>query len=330
MENDNDGQQRTGPPLAPGLGSQLQTDDSPLLNEALTRVPAAAAREVARQLGQPLKPGLYLVATPIGNLGDITLRALSVLAEADMIYCEDTRRSGILMQHFSLSAPLRPYHEHNAAAQRPRLIADLERGKRVALISDAGTPLVSDPGYKLVRDVLDTGHPVVSIPGASAALTALICAGLPTDAFYFAGFLPPKAGARLARIKDLQGIDATLVFYEAPTRMAATLADLGNVLGPRHAAVARELTKLHETISRGTLAELAERFASAEERGEFVILIGPPAAAEVSDAAIAAALEGAMEEMRLKDAAKTVSGALGVSRNRVYDIGLKLKGKRSG
>jgi len=328
VENDKNGPECNVPASSASPASSLSLGGSPLTTAPVARVPAAAAREVERQLGQPLKSGLYLVATPIGNLGDMTLRALAVLAQADVVYCEDTRRSGILMQHFSLSAPLRPYHEHNAAAQRPRLLADLAEGKRVALISDAGTPLLSDPGYKLVREVLDADHLVVSIPGASAALTALISTGLPTDEFYFIGFLPAKAGARAARIKELQNVDATLVFYEAPSRVAATLADLNDVLGSRHAAVARELTKLHETVSRGTLPELAERFACAEERGEFVIVIGPPAVTEISDAAIAAALTEAMEEMRLKDAAKAVASALGVARNRVYNIGLKLKGER--
>ncbi len=289
---------------------------------------AAGVRELERQLGGLLGPGLYLVATPIGNLGDITLRALAVLARADVIYCEDTRHSRTLMQHFSLRAPLKSYHEHNAAAQRPRIMEELAAGARVGLISDAGTPLVSDPGYKLVREALAAGHAVASLPGASAVLTALSQAGLPSDAFFFAGFLPPRSAARQARLESLKRIAATLVFYEAPSRVADTLADLDSVLGPRHAAVTRELTKLHEEVMRGDLKGLAARVAQQPARGEYAIVVGPPQQLEASDQAIETALSDALQDMRLKDAAKAVADALGVARNRVYDIGLKLKGER--
>ncbi len=297
-------------------------------DDDVAAVAIAARREVMRQLSGVLAPGLYLVATPIGNLGDVTLRGLSVLARADVIYCEDTRHSRTLLQHYGIRAPLKSYHEHNAAAQRPRIMDELAAGARVALITDAGTPLVSDPGYKLVREALDHGYTVVSLPGASAVLCALASGGLPTDAFFFAGFLPPKSGARQAKLMQMRRIDATLVFYEAPSRVAATLADLVTVLGERPAAVARELTKLHEEVDRGSLTELAGRFSQQTARGEFVILVGPPEQAEASDAAIEAALADALRDMRLKDAAKTVADALGVARGRVYELGLKIKGER--
>lgn len=290
------------------------------------RIAERASAELSRLGGEPLRPGLYLVATPIGNLADITLRALSVLSRADVIYCEDTRHSLTLVTHYGIGTRLKPYHEHNAEAERPRILAALADGRRVALISDAGTPLISDPGYKLVRDVIGAGHPVESIPGPSAALTALTVAGLPTDAFHFAGFLPPRSAARRTRLAELGRIGATLVVYEAPSRMADTLADMADVLGPRPAAVARELTKRFETIERGSLSDLASKYASEEHpRGEFVILIGAPVAGEVSDADITAALTHALQSMTLRDAAKAVSAALGIPKSRAYDLGLKLK-----
>lgn len=293
----------------------------------LDQVVDATRGEFARIAAGRLDPGLYLVATPIGNLGDITLRALAVLARADVIYCEDTRHSRTLAAHFRLAAPLKPYHEHNGAVQRPRILAELDDGKAVALISDAGTPLVSDPGFKLVREVIAAGHRVESLPGASAAITALTLSGQPSDAFLFAGFLPPRSAARRTRIGELAAIPATLVFYEAPQRLAECLTDLAAVLGDREAAVARELTKLHEETRRGSLADLAAHYAATEARGEIAIVVGPPGAGEVTDAAITAALQEALADLRLKDASKAVAEALGVPRGRVYDIGLRLKGE---
>ncbi len=284
-----------------------------------------AARELRRQLRPDLAPGLYVVATPIGNLGDITLRALAVLARADAILCEDTRHSRTLLNHFGIDVPTRPYHEHNAARERPRVLADLAAGRRIALISDAGTPLVSDPGWKLVREALDRGHRVEALPGASATLTALSVAGLPTDAFLFAGFLPPRSGARRTRIGELASVPATLVFFEAPSRVAETLADLLAVLGSRPAAVARELTKLHEEVSRGPLDQLAASAGERTAKGEFVILVGPPVEGDVSDEDIEARLTKALDEMSLRDASKAVADALGVPKSRVYDLGLKLR-----
>jgi len=284
-----------------------------------------AAEVVEGQLAHALPPGLYLVATPIGNLADITLRALATLARADVIYCEDTRHSRTLLAHYSISRPLRPYHEHNAERERPRILGELAAGKAVALISDAGTPLVSDPGYKLVRDCLNEDYLVSSLPGPSALLAAIGSTGLATDTFLFAGFLPAKQGARRARLAELQVVPATLVFFEAPSRLAESLADMASVLGEREAAVARELTKLHEEVRRGTPAALATWATEASPKGEMVILVGPPLEQVVSDEAIAAKLEPLLDRMSLSDAVKAVADMLGVAKGRAYDIGLALK-----
>jgi len=287
---------------------------------------AGRAAEVMRQLlAKPLPAGLYLVATPIGNLADVTLRALAVLAQADVLYCEDTRHSRTLLAHYAIGRTVRAYHEHNAARERPRVLADLAAGKSVALISDAGTPLVSDPGYKLVREAIDAGFPVTGLPGPSALLAALVPAGLATDAFLFAGFLPPRQGARQARLAELKAVPATLVFYEAPSRLGDCLGDMALVLGGRQAAVARELTKLHEEVRRGTVAELAQWANEAAPRGEMVIVVGPPPEEVVTDEAIVRRLEPLLAEMGLSDAARAVAEALGVPKGRAYDLGLALK-----
>jgi 16S rRNA (cytidine1402-2'-O)-methyltransferase len=286
--------------------------------------------ELARQLGQQLEPGLYLVATPIGNLGDISLRALMTLSRADLICCEDTRHSRTLLDHFGIQRPLRSYHEHNAQAERPRILAALAAGQVVALVSDAGTPLISDPGYKLVRAALEGGFCVTSIPGASAVLAGLAVAGLPTDCFLFAGFLPTKDNARRARLAELVDTPATLVFFEAPSRLASSLQSVAAAFAGRDVAVARELTKRFEEVRRGTAAELGAWAASAGDiKGEIVILIGPPPpAAAVADSDIAVRLEPLLSEMSLRDAARVVADDLGIAKSRVYDIGLKLKGGR--
>lgn len=284
-----------------------------------------ASAEVARLLAEPLAPGLYLVATPIGNLTDITLRALSVLSRADVIYCEDTRHSRTLTAHFGITTHLTPYHEHNASRERPKILAQLGGKRSIALISDAGTPLISDPGYKLVRDALDAGHHVESLPGASAALVALTSSGLPTDAFTFAGFLPNKSAARRTRIAELAAVPSTLIFYEAPSRIPESLADLAAVLGPRSAALARELTKRFETIERGTLDTLAASAATLEPRGEYVILVGPPVSADITDETIKDRLLPLMDSMSLRDSVRTVTAALDVPKSRVYDLAIELR-----
>lgn len=273
-----------------------------------------------------LAPGLHIVATPIGNLGDITLRALEALAGADLIACEDTRVTRKLLDRYAIARPLTPYHEHNAVKARPMLLRRLAEGAAIALVSDAGTPLISDPGYKLVRAAQDAGHIVTALPGASALLAALTVAGLPTDQFLFAGFLPPKETARRARIAELARIPATLVLFEAGPRLAATLADLAAGLGQRReAALCRELTKLHEEIRRGELATLAETCADHPPRGEIVLVIAPPPASQpVGAAETETMLRQALARVSLKEAVGEVSDATGLPRREVYQRALAL------
>jgi 16S rRNA (cytidine1402-2'-O)-methyltransferase len=284
------------------------------------------APTLARLLGQPLEPGLYLVATPIGNLGDITLRALTTLCLADEIYCEDTRHSRTLLSHYGINTRLNAYHEHNATTERPRILGKLAAGRRIAMISDAGTPLISDPGFKLARSALDEGHRVISLPGPSAALAALTSSGLPSDCFCFAGFLPPRSGQRQTRLAALVAVPSTLIFFEAPQRLADTLVDMLAVLGDRPVAIARELTKLHETLRRGTLATLVKAEPTDDPvRGEIVIVVGPPLSVDVTDEAITARLVELRATRSLKDAARDLAETLGVSKTRVYDLGVKMK-----
>ncbi len=221
-------------------------------------------------------PGLYLVATPIGNLGDITLRALETLAGVDIIACEDTRITRRLTERYAIAAQLKPYHEHNAALARPKILERLAQGASIALVSDAGTPLISDPGFKLVREVCAAGHRVIALPGPSSVLAALSVAALPTDRFFFEGFLPPKETARRARLTELSRIEATLVMFESGNRVQDTLRDLADIMGGRDAAICREMTKMHEDIRRAPLSELARSADTLETRGEFVLVVGPP------------------------------------------------------
>src|SRR6266550_9557534 len=222
-------------------------------------------------------PGLHLVATPIGNLGDITVRALETLAGVDIIACEDTRITRRLTERYAIEALLKPYHEHNAALARPKILQRLGQGASIALVSDAGTPLISDPGFKLVREVRAAGFQVIALPGPSSVLTALAVAALPTDRFFFEGFLPAKEVARRTRLTELARIEATLVMFESGNRVQDTLADLSDIMGGRDAAICRELTKLHEDIKRAPIADLAKAADTLETRGEFVLVIGPPA-----------------------------------------------------
>jgi 16S rRNA (cytidine1402-2'-O)-methyltransferase len=283
------------------------------------------AHETSRLLAGRLEPGLYLVATPIGNLADITLRALAVLARADVVYCEDTRHSRTLLSRYGIGRSLRAYHEHNAERERPRILSSLAAHCSIAIISDAGTPLISDPGFKLVRAVLAAGHRVINIPGPSAALAALTSTGLPSDCFLFAGFLPAKQSARRARLTEIKAVPATLILFEAPSRLAGSLADMAEILGARSAAIARELTKVHEEVHRGTLADLAVWAAGSAVRGEVAVVVAPPPTAEITDAAIATELMTRMTTMSVRDAAKAVAEALGVPRGRVYDIAVGMK-----
>jgi 16S rRNA (cytidine1402-2'-O)-methyltransferase len=274
-----------------------------------------------------LKPGLHIVATPIGNLGDITLRALTALAGADLIACEDTRVTRKLLDRYGIRTPLTPYHDHNAAEARPKLLRRLGDGAAIVLVSDAGTPLVSDPGYKLARATYDAGYSVTTLPGPSAVLAALAVAGLPTDQFFFAGFLPPKQAARRARIAELARIPATLVMFETGPRLAATLVDLAAGLGQkRNAAVCRELTKLHEEVRRGDLQTLAENYATEEPRGEIVLVIGPPPAAEQPSAEETdTLLRDALSRTSLKAAVAEVAAATGLPRRQIYQRALGLE-----
>jgi 16S rRNA (cytidine1402-2'-O)-methyltransferase len=286
----------------------------------------------AKSNRRPLDHGLYVVATPIGNLGDVTIRALATLAAADLIACEDTRVTRILTSRYAIATPLLAYHEHNAAEQRPRLLAALSEGKTVALVSDAGTPLVSDPGYRLVNEALAAGHKVFPVPGASAVLATLVASGLPSDAFMFAGFLPPKETARRKRLAELAAVPATLIFFESPQRLAASLADMAAMLGPdRRAAVARELTKAFETVRRDTLAGLAEGYAGeAPPKGEVVVAVGPPIARLPAAEDVEALLASLLDEHGVRGAADEAVALTGLPRRDLYQRALKLKGRHGG
>jgi 16S rRNA (cytidine1402-2'-O)-methyltransferase len=275
-----------------------------------------------------LAPGLYVVATPIGNLRDVTLRALEILAGADLIACEDTRVSRKLLDRYAIRRPLTPYHDRNAETARPKILNALAAGAAVALISDAGTPLVSDPGFKLVRAARHAGHPVTAAPGASSVLTALVLAGLATDTFLFAGFLPAKAAARQARIAELARIPATLVLFETGPRLAAALADLARALGPRQAAVCRELTKVHEEVRRGDLASLAQHYADrGEKRGEIALVIAAAAddVVTIEPGEIDARLRDALVRGTVKDAVAEVATLTGRPRRELYRRALALR-----
>jgi len=272
-----------------------------------------------------LPPGLYIVATPIGNLSDLSPRAAEVLAAADLIAVEDSRVTAKLLRHIGVKRPMLPYHDHNAERVRPQLLERMRQGA-VALVSDAGTPLISDPGYKLVRDARAAGIPVTTLPGPSAVVAALTLAGLPTDRFLFLGFLPAKSGAKATAIAEIAAVRATLVLYESGPRLAATLQALAEGLGGREAAVAREISKRFEETVTGTLAELAERYAEAPPKGEIVIVVGPPGEAEAAgEAEVDEALREAMGRLSASRAAAEVAGKLGVPRRQAYERALKLK-----
>jgi 16S rRNA (cytidine1402-2'-O)-methyltransferase len=274
----------------------------------------------------PLAPGLYVVATPIGNLRDITLRALETLAAADLILCEDTRTSSRLLDHYGISAKKQAFHEHNERGKADDIAARIASGAAIALISDAGTPLLSDPGFPLIRALAEQDLPVFPIPGASALLSALVVAGLPTDAFAFHGFLPPKAGSRLNALKKHVDSRETLIFYESPRRLGDSLAAMAEVFGDRAAMVALELTKRFERTHRGLLSELAAEFADAETKGEAVIVVAgaaEPAAPAAED--WQAALAEAMHNQPLRAAVDEVAARFGLKRKEVYDAALALK-----
>ena len=271
-------------------------------------------------------PGLHLVATPIGNLGDITLRALQTLAGVDAIACEDTRITRRLTERYGIAAELTPYHEHNAPTARPRILQRLADGASIALVSDAGTPLISDPGFKLVREACANGHSVFALPGPSSVLAALSVAALPTDRFFFEGFLPAKEAARRTRLTELARIDATLVMFESGGRVTDTLRDLAGIMATREAAICRELTKLHEEVERDTLDDLARRADRLETRGEFVLVIGPPAAdaQTMTQEALDELLRDELQYHSVKDAVAHAVELSGRPRREVYARALEL------
>lgn len=285
-----------------------------------------AVEEALARLG-PVEPGLHLVATPIGNLADISLRALHLLAKADLVLCEDTRVTRRLLDRYRLAPNLLSYHEHNAAQRRPHVLERLEQGEAIALVSDAGTPLVSDPGYRLAVAAIAAGHPVHAVPGASAVLAGLAVSGQPTDRFWFEGFLPPRAAARQRRIAELAGVAATLVLFESPRRLAAALADLAAGLGHRDAAVARELTKRFETVYRAPLPDLARQFAGEQPpKGEIVIVVAPPApgAFDADEADIDRRLAELIPRLGTREAAGLMAEETGLKRRTLYQRALRL------
>lgn len=283
-----------------------------------------------RPVRQSLAPGLYFVATPIGAARDITLRALDILASAEVLAAEDTRTLRHLMEIHGVALGQRPlvaYHDHNGEAVRPRLLRALAEGKSVAYASEAGTPLVADPGYQLARAAIEAGHPVLAAPGPSAVLTALTVAGLPSDRFLFAGFPPTAAGARARFLEELAPVAATLVLYESPKRVGKLLADMARQFGPdRKAAVCRELTKRFEEVTRGTLGDLADRFADREVKGEIVVVIDRAGERQPEAASVEEALKAALTSMSVKDAVGFVSQNTGVSRKIVYEMALRITG----
>ncbi len=320
--------------------SDLPTDQaSPELDEnshqdaPLEKSEAALGEAEYILLGNKMKApklpaALYVTATPIGNLKDITIRALETLAACDIIACEDTRVSRKLLSHYGIRSHLVTYHEHNADKQRPYLLNALNEGKAIALISDAGTPLLSDPGYKLVEDVLSEGFEITPIPGASALLAALVPAGLPTDQIHFAGFLPQKAGARVTKLVSLKDIPGTLVFYESPRRLGPVLSAMAEHLGAeRKAVIARELTKKFEEFRRGNLAELAEHYANSDApKGEAVILLGPAAKKELDENDLDQLIrQGLAEGLHVKQLSADLALKTGRKKNEIYKLAQTIK-----
>ncbi len=272
-----------------------------------------------------LNPGLYVTATPIGNLADMTYRAVETLKAADLILCEDTRQTAKLCNAYGIETPREAYHDHNAVRMRPRIIKKLQDGAAIALVSDAGTPLISDPGYKLVREARDAGIDFYPIPGPSAAMAALSAGGAPSDHFFFAGFPPSKSGARDKAFANLAAINATLVFYESGPRLATSLKAMADAFGDRRGVVARELTKLHEEFREDTLTTLSDFYEEAPPKGEIVVLVFPPEISATTPEALDAVLKDALTTMSVKDAAAEAAKALGAARKAAYQRALALK-----
>jgi 16S rRNA (cytidine1402-2'-O)-methyltransferase len=306
-----------------------KTKGAPAVTQSRSLAQLEPTAVISPRLNAPvLKSGLYLVATPIGNLRDITLRAIDTLGAADRILCEDTRTTKRLLDAHGIKARnLEAFHEHNEDGRQNSVMIALENGETVALVSDAGTPTISDPGFKLVRAVAAAGYAIFAIPGASAAISALICSGLPTDRFLFAGFTPPRSGQRRNWYAELRAVPATLIAYETGPRLAASLADALAVLGDRPAMVARELTKFYEEMQRGSLAALAEHYATVPApKGEIVLVIaGPSKALEMDVADLDSILRDALASFGVKDAASHVAARTGLPRRDVYSRALELK-----
>lgn len=317
------------PPEIPTKDASFQ--DLPDLVEFAASTGLSLKATLGPALARPSPPpdGLVLVSTPIGNLGDMSARAVATLRAADLVLCEDTRVTAKLFAAFDIHAKLAPLHDHNEDSRIPGLLDMLRQGRRVALVSDAGTPLVSDPGFRLVRAALAEGLPVGAVPGANAAMLALTLSGLPPQPFLFLGFPPPRSAARLAAFAGLRaaeraGLSATLLYYEAPHRLAEALADMAEAFGPRPAAVARELTKKFEEVRRGTLLDLAAHYAVHSARGEITIVVGPPAAEIAEPADVDALLREALLNVSLKEAVAQVTASTGLPRRQVYARALAL------
>jgi 16S rRNA (cytidine1402-2'-O)-methyltransferase len=310
---------RKSPEAAEGSG---RTDDS--LSIDLT---AGFKRQLDKLCASPLAPGLYLVSTPVGNLGDVSIRALFTLAAADMVVCEDTRHSRKLFSAYGIGRKLETYHDFSGDRDRERIISALREGKSVAVISDAGTPLIADPGFKLVRAAVAERFSIFPIPGASAILSAIVASGLPSDQFFFGGFLPPKETARREALEGLRAVPGTLVLYETASRIEATLTEIGRIFPGRMLTLARELTKLHEAYSRGTAAALLEEIGQTPLLGELVLLIGPGETPAATDADVEDALRKALKGGSLKEAVEEVAKGLGVGKRKVYNLALKLRDK---
>lgn len=307
---------RPSSPIAESGGGRGQPDAQPSHRSG-----------VSKRQATELAPGLYLVATPIGNAQDLSQRAIAVLSTADVVACEDSRVSGRLFAMHNIDARLTTYHDHNAGQRRPQLIKRMKDGQSVALVSDAGTPAIADPGYKLVRAAIEAGITVTAVPGANAALTALILSGLPTDRFLFEGYLPARSNARRKVLAALAAIPATLIFQESNKRLAASLKDMADILGSRDAAVGRELTKMYEEMRRAPLARLAAAFkAEGPPKGEIVVVVaGPGAAPEIDGAALDAMIIEALVDLSVRDAAEKIAAETGLPRKQIYSRALDLK-----
>lgn len=314
------------------VGAPEVSSTAPTPNHKVKRPTAPSKRPHNEDFESARPPsGLIVTATPIGNLGDITVRAVETLKVVDVIACEDIRVTRRLLQRYDISTKTVTYHEHNADRVRPRLIQRLSRGDTIALVSDAGTPLISDPGYKLVREAIDAGISVTSLPGPTAMITALTVSGLPTDRFLFVGFLPNRSSARRRVLDTLQSVDASLIFYESPRRLVVVLEEMSDILGPRDCAVGRELTKRFEEVIRGPVNGLASQLADAQElRGEVVVILGPPKFEPIDGDTLDGEIMKALSQNSLRDAVDQVTVQKGVSRRDVYRRALSLDQRRSG